>query len=76
MGQQKTSFVYVSYIRSTPQKVFEAITTPEVARRYWGTRTRPPGNPGRTGSTCVPMRSARCSWSARWSRSCRHRGWC
>jgi uncharacterized protein YndB with AHSA1/START domain len=36
MSQDKTSFVYVTYIRSTPEKVFEAITKPEVARRYWG----------------------------------------
>jgi uncharacterized protein YndB with AHSA1/START domain len=36
MSKEKTSFVYVSYIRSTPEKVFEAITKPEVARRYWG----------------------------------------
>lgn len=36
MSQEKTSFVYVTYIRSTPQKVFEAITKPEIARRYWG----------------------------------------
>lgn len=32
----RTSFVYVTYIRSTPEKVFEAIARPEVARRYWG----------------------------------------
>ena len=36
MSKEKTSFVYVTYIRSTPEKVFEAITRPEVARRYWG----------------------------------------
>jgi uncharacterized protein YndB with AHSA1/START domain len=36
MSKEKTSFVYVTYIRSTPQKVFEAITKPEIARRYWG----------------------------------------
>ena len=35
MTRETTSFVYVTYIRSTPQKVFEAITRPEVARRYW-----------------------------------------
>jgi uncharacterized protein YndB with AHSA1/START domain len=35
-SQDKTSFVYVTYIRSTPDKVFEAITKPEIARRYWG----------------------------------------
>ena len=36
MSQEKTSFVYVTYIRSTPEKVFEALTRPEIARRYWG----------------------------------------
>lgn len=36
MSQEKTSFVYVTYIRSTPEKVFEAITKPEIAQRYWG----------------------------------------
>jgi uncharacterized protein YndB with AHSA1/START domain len=33
---ETTSFVYVTYIASTPQKVFEAITRPEIARQYWG----------------------------------------
>jgi uncharacterized protein YndB with AHSA1/START domain len=36
MSHEKISFVYVTYIRSTPEKVFEAVTKPEVARRYWG----------------------------------------
>ena len=36
MTRETTSFVYVTYIRSTPQKVFEAITRPDIARRYWG----------------------------------------
>ena len=36
MSKEKTSFVYVTYIRSTPEKVFEAITKPEIARHYWG----------------------------------------
>ncbi|MCX5493272.1 SRPBCC family protein [Kaistia dalseonensis] len=36
MTRETTSFVYVTYILSTPEKVFEAITRPEVARRYWG----------------------------------------
>jgi len=34
--QETTSFVYVTYILSTPEKVFEAITKPEIARLYWG----------------------------------------
>lgn len=36
MTAERTSFVYVTYIASTPQKVFEAITRPDIARRYWG----------------------------------------
>ncbi|RJT34145.1 polyketide cyclase [Mesorhizobium waimense] len=36
MTRETTSFVYVTYIRSTPQKVFEAITRPDIARCYWG----------------------------------------
>lgn len=36
MSKQTTSFVYVTYIASTPEKVFEAITKPEIARKYWG----------------------------------------
>jgi len=36
MTREMTSFVYVTYIASTPEKVFEAITRPDLARRYWG----------------------------------------
>ena len=46
--ENRTSFVYVTYIRSTPQKVFEAITRPEVARRYWGHENVSDWKPGST----------------------------
>lgn len=36
MTREMTSFVYVTYIASGPEKVFEAITNPEIAQRYWG----------------------------------------
>jgi uncharacterized protein YndB with AHSA1/START domain len=36
MARETASFTYATYIRATPEKVFEAITTPDVARRYWG----------------------------------------
>ncbi|ASM74370.1 MULTISPECIES: SRPBCC family protein [Roseobacteraceae] len=36
MTDKSASFVYVTFIRTTPEKVFEAITRPEMARRYWG----------------------------------------
>ena len=29
-------FVYTTYIKSTPEKVWNAITNPEFARQYWG----------------------------------------
>ncbi|KQV68117.1 SRPBCC family protein [Rhizobium sp. Root1220] len=35
MSKETTKFVYVTYIVSTPEKVFEAITKPEIAERYW-----------------------------------------
>lgn len=35
-AKETTSFVYVTYIHSTPDKVFEAIVRPDLARRYWG----------------------------------------
>ncbi len=28
-------FVYVTYIRSTPEKIWEALTQPEFQRQYW-----------------------------------------
>lgn len=36
MTRETISYVYVTYIAATPEKVFEAITRPDVARRYWG----------------------------------------
>ena len=75
MSKEKTSFVYVTYIRSTPEKVFEAITRPEIARRYWGHENVSDWQPASTGSTCAPTSSAPSNWSARWSRSSRRRAW-
>jgi uncharacterized protein YndB with AHSA1/START domain len=31
-----TEFVYTTYIRSTPEKVWQALTTAEFQRQYWG----------------------------------------
>ena len=31
----KTEFVYTTYIKTTPQKVWRAITDPEFSRQYW-----------------------------------------
>ena len=32
----KPDFVYKTYIRSTPEKTWDAITKPEFTRQYWG----------------------------------------
>src|SRR5215469_15691683 len=31
----KSSFVYVTYIRTTPERLWSALTSPEFARQYW-----------------------------------------
>ena len=36
MTRETVSYVYVTYIAATPEMVFDAITRPELARRYWG----------------------------------------
>jgi uncharacterized protein YndB with AHSA1/START domain len=36
---QKPKLVYTTYIRSTPEKVWTAITQPEFTRQYWGGMT-------------------------------------
>lgn len=32
----KTELVYTTYIKTTPEKLWEAITNPEFAKQYWG----------------------------------------
>lgn len=36
MTRQTTSFVYVTFIASTPEKVFDALINADLARQYWG----------------------------------------
>jgi uncharacterized protein YndB with AHSA1/START domain len=31
----RSSFVYVSYIRTTPERLWSALTSPDFARQYW-----------------------------------------
>ena len=33
---EKHELVYVTFIRTTPEKLWAAITTPEFSRQYWG----------------------------------------
>lgn len=46
MTRETTSFVYVTYIRATPERVFDAITNPEITRSYWGHENVSDWNPG------------------------------
>ena len=32
----RPKFVYVTYIRTTPEKLWRALTEPEFTRQYWG----------------------------------------
>lgn len=36
MIMNKPELIYTTYIRTTPKKLWDAITTPEFARQYWG----------------------------------------
>jgi uncharacterized protein YndB with AHSA1/START domain len=44
----KPSFVYVIYIRATPEKVFDALTDRELTAQYWGHRNVSDWKPGST----------------------------
>jgi Uncharacterized conserved protein len=33
---EKPKFVYVTYIRTTPKKLWQALTEPEFTKQYWG----------------------------------------
>jgi uncharacterized protein YndB with AHSA1/START domain len=50
LSRETTQFLYVTYIRATPEKVYAAITQPEVARRYWGHENVSDWTPGSTWS--------------------------
>jgi uncharacterized protein YndB with AHSA1/START domain len=40
-------FLYVTYIKTTPEKLWQALLTPEFTRQYWyGTRVETPGTKG------------------------------
>jgi uncharacterized protein YndB with AHSA1/START domain len=37
-NREKPKFVYVSYIATTPEELWQALTDGEFTRRYWGGR--------------------------------------
>ncbi len=42
----KPSFVYVTYIASTPERVWEALTDPDMTAQYWGVTFETDWRPG------------------------------
>ena len=43
----KSEFVYVTYIKTTPQKLWKALTIPEFMKQYWsGMHIKTDWNPG------------------------------
>ena len=34
-AMETTKFVYVTYIRTTPEKLWQGLTDPEFTRKYW-----------------------------------------
>jgi uncharacterized protein YndB with AHSA1/START domain len=50
-----TKFVYVTYIRSTPEKIWDALTKPEFTQRYWaGTAQKSEWKPGAAWGAYTP----------------------
>lgn len=47
MSAAKPQFVYVTYIATTPEKVWEALTKPDISEKYWfGYRVQADGKAG------------------------------
>jgi uncharacterized protein YndB with AHSA1/START domain len=47
MSTSKPTFVYVTYIAASPERVWEALTRPDVSERYWfGYRVQADGRAG------------------------------
>ena len=55
MSQSKPKFVYVTYIAASPEKVWEALTKPDITERYWfGYRVTADGNAGERMTAVSP----------------------
>ena len=70
-------FVYVTYIATTPEKLWQALTDGAFTRRYWfGTAVESDWTPGSSAATAKPMtpvkfwtacRTGACPTVGRWS---------
>ena len=68
--------VYEIYIRTTPERLWEAITDPEIRDKYnFGAHVTSDWTPGSRFEMRHPNAAA-CSARARSSRSTRRAGWC
>jgi uncharacterized protein YndB with AHSA1/START domain len=45
-AMEKPSFVYTTYIRTTPERLWQALTDPAFTKRYWGATFRTDWKPG------------------------------
>jgi uncharacterized protein YndB with AHSA1/START domain len=89
--QGKSRFVYVTYIRTTPERLWTALTSPEFARQYWrgaypeaewreGGSWRlvfPDGRIGDTGEivACEPNRRLAIRWRNEFMPELKEEGW-
>lgn len=69
MTKEMTSRVYVTYIRATSEKVFNAIAKPDLARQLWGHENVSDYKAGRNGSMSAPMTNGPSNSPARSSKS-------
>ena len=79
MIMNKPELIYTTYIRTTPEKLWNAITNPEFARQYWGgneicSRLE---NGLREMGACHGRRGAgHPGHRQEWWKACRRNGWC
>ncbi len=51
----KSEFIYTTYIKTTPQKLWDALTTPEFIRQYWfGAHCESDWKAGSSWKLCFP----------------------
>ena len=65
----RPSYVYVTYIESSPERVWEALTDPDLTAQYWGHSNVSDWQAARRGSTGASTARASPMWPAPcWSR--------
>jgi uncharacterized protein YndB with AHSA1/START domain len=71
----ESKFVYVTYIRTTPEKLWRALTMPEFTRQYWaGTWQDCAWEKGASWKLMIP--DGRVGDAGEVLRSIRRGGWC